>query len=767
MFKKVPILIQLIVMLLIIMVIPISITVYYSTVSLASYAEEEVADSVLAQLRANSELNERELFNIVRNTLAIAENSEIRGLKGINSYKQLNSAYETIQTGLKLLSQLQTLQDNNDMIESTLFIPEDGDYVISSRKSIVVKSEFGDLEWLEDALSQMKGVSGYWYPRNNGGVPVITYLYRLNRLTTSVKGIIAVNIYETEINTLLNFGNYKTNSDAFMIRDDGLILSHENKEYLFQDEQVPSYIMEIMSNNKSFDTLYVEEEGERILCAYYKPSNRSWVYGITYPMKDMLVSMESIQRNQIVLTIIIMAIGVIITVIYAKRFSRPMKQLANAMRGKNNQAGALTGNEITILMDAFRSIEEEEEQLYITLKEKEKDTRSRVLHNLLAGELEEQDARAYIKEIFPYKLFRVAIISIDNKQSYLRHEDSTTRSYQRYLLFEVIAKLFPKHYYIQSVRYDDGNIAIIMNMEGYDHQQSQKEMQGVFKQIQEAASDIFRHTVSVGISGIHTGYDTINSCTKEATEANEKKLFKGHSSIIFWENINRSKLKGRLYYYPYEEAERLMNYLGIGDLKGILGELDRIEESLQKRSDCVNTENVRMIFNQLAGNAMQYIMQQPIGSEALLEGKDDIYSELSHAENIMMFKAILQEWYKQIITYFNDYDETVVSESYSKQILDYLNQHYKEDVLYEDVAKEMGISYSYLRKIVKEATGKSVKDYVNKLRIDRVKTLLTTTDMTINQISEEVGYHNIQSITRYFKKFEGITPKEFKDSYAS
>ena len=99
---------------------------------------------------------------------------------------------------------------------------------------------------------------------------------------------------------------------------------------------------------------------------------------------------------------------------------------------------------------------------------------------------------------------------------------------------------------------------------------------------------------------------------------------------------------------------------------------------------------------------------------------------------------------------------------HSKRILEYLNEHYTEDILYEEVAQQMGISYSYLRKLVKEATGKSVSDYINKIRIEKVKTLLLTTDMTVEEIAGAVGYHNAKSITRYFKKFEGITPKEFK-----
>ena len=64
------------------------------------------------------------------------------------------------------------------------------------------------------------------------------------------------------------------------------------------------------------------------------------------------------------------------------------------------------------------------------------------------------------------------------------------------------------------------------------------------------------------------------------------------------------------------------------------------------------------------------------------------------------------------------------SQCYGQRILDYLNEHYTEDLLYEEVAEQIGISYSYLRRIVKEETGKSVNDYINKIRIEKMKDLL-------------------------------------------
>ena len=84
--------------------------------------------------------------------------------------------------------------------------------------------------------------------------------------------------------------------------------------------------------------------------------------------------------------------------------------------------------------------------------------------------------------------------------------------------------------------------------------------------------------------------------------------------------------------------------------------------------------------------------------------------------------------------------------------------HYKEDIDFEEAAANMGISYSYMRRVMKEDGDISIVDYVNRLRIKEAKRLLQTTELKTQEIAEQVGYHNVQSLNRFFKKYEGTTP---------
>lgn len=766
-FKKFPIFVQLISMLFITMIIPTTLLIFYSTNSLMKYSEEEIAESVTAQLKSNINVNETEIFNIIQDIIMLVESDDIKALKDIHSYEELNSDYEHIEVGLDLLARMKSLQENNRMVESVIFIPDQCDYLISSRQSIMRKKHYGDLKWFNTACEQMKGVSGYFYGRKEEDTPIISYMYRLNRLTTSLKGVLVVNIYEEKVKDNINYGSKSIDSQGFLMEKDGTILVHQNRNLLFQNAKLPTYIQEVIAQGKNEGNFSFESENKRMLCVYAYSNNRNWIYGLVYPMEDMLEGVNDIRLKQFILTVAIILCSIILSVIYALHFSRPMKQLMKKMREKNIlvTSGIREGNEINYLIEAFESIELQEANLYNIIKEKEKDTTNRILHNLLNGEVDLDKDIEEIKKIFPYRIFMVVITGVDSRKQYLEQSNSKIRNYQRYLLMNEIETIFPKEYVVHSARYEGGVVATVINMEAYDQTQTLEMMGKLLGFVSQKATKIFKYTVSIGVSGVHTGCEHIQACAYEAKEALSRKILTGNQSIIFWEN--RLKMPDKTtYYYPYEQAEKITNYLNVGNLKGIEEELTRIEQEIRKRDYSIDYENIKMVFGQLGGNLIKFIVERQISMSKLLERQNDIYSSMAAAETLEELKTLLYQYYEKVIDLMSESEiSSEADQEYSKRILDYIHNHYKEELLYEEVAEEIGISYSYLRKLIKKETGKSLNDYINKLRIEEAKVLLRDTNQSLVAIANEVGYHNLQSITRYFKKFEGISPKEFRMLY--
>lgn len=99
------------------------------------------------------------------------------------------------------------------------------------------------------------------------------------------------------------------------------------------------------------------------------------------------------------------------------------------------------------------------------------------------------------------------------------------------------------------------------------------------------------------------------------------------------------------------------------------------------------------------------------------------------------------------------------------KIREYLAAHYHEELLQADVAAAFHMSGPYFSQYFKENFGVNYIQYVNTLRIERAKLLLTTTRDSTESIAEKVGIPNVNYFFRLFKKMEGCTVKEFQRSH--
>lgn len=95
-------------------------------------------------------------------------------------------------------------------------------------------------------------------------------------------------------------------------------------------------------------------------------------------------------------------------------------------------------------------------------------------------------------------------------------------------------------------------------------------------------------------------------------------------------------------------------------------------------------------------------------------------------------------------------------------VLDYINEHYMEKFSLQNLADNMHMNYYYLSHFFKEMAGITYQDYLNGLRLNQSEILLTTTDMTITQISLECGFSNIKSFTNVFKSNFGMLPSQYR-----
>ena len=95
----------------------------------------------------------------------------------------------------------------------------------------------------------------------------------------------------------------------------------------------------------------------------------------------------------------------------------------------------------------------------------------------------------------------------------------------------------------------------------------------------------------------------------------------------------------------------------------------------------------------------------------------------------------------------------------------YIHQHYAEPITLETLGNEVGLNATYLSSVFKRETKQSFLDYLTQVRVDAAKELLADTEIPIGDISERIGYLDMKYFYKRFKKFTGLSPKDYRKLY--
>ena len=99
---------------------------------------------------------------------------------------------------------------------------------------------------------------------------------------------------------------------------------------------------------------------------------------------------------------------------------------------------------------------------------------------------------------------------------------------------------------------------------------------------------------------------------------------------------------------------------------------------------------------------------------------------------------------------------------YIYKVLRFVEENYAKDISAGDIAEAAGLSSDYLTRQFKVVMSMTPAEYVRKFRIAKSMDLLCTTDKSIAQIADEVGFGSISLYSRIFKQVTGVSPAAFR-----
>ncbi|MBR5539587.1 MAG: PocR ligand-binding domain-containing protein [Clostridia bacterium] len=162
--------------------------------------------------------------------------------------------------------------------------------------------------------------------------------------------------------------------------------------------------------------------------------------------------------------------------------------------------------------------------------------------------------------------------------------------------------------------------------------------------------------------------------------------------------------------------------------------------------------------------------------------RDDDFSPISdYIMGLGLDSELMRENYLSLPLYDNDRIQSVLNlatiiakyilldhllipgfNSVMQRAVDFMDENLHLDISTEDIAAAARVSKSTLYKNFKDILGCTVGDFLMKKRIERAEGLLIETEMTVQEISQKVGFSSAAYFTANFKKVNGVPPLRFK-----
>lgn len=156
-------------------------------------------------------------------------------------------------------------------------------------------------------------------------------------------------------------------------------------------------------------------------------------------------------------------------------------------------------------------------------------------------------------------------------------------------------------------------------------------------------------------------------------------------------------------------------------------------------------------------------IQKVCGLEHLTKDFIFAYDNFSTAQRPFKVLSIFYNLLDEVIPKIQRNSEKQIRTSVKKAI-DYITFHYKENIAIQELAAIANLSASRFFTVFKEETGVTPIEYKNRICIKNAEKMLLTSDLSIEEIAEKLGFNSSAYFRRTFKAFTGQSPREYKNN---
>lgn len=159
---------------------------------------------------------------------------------------------------------------------------------------------------------------------------------------------------------------------------------------------------------------------------------------------------------------------------------------------------------------------------------------------------------------------------------------------------------------------------------------------------------------------------------------------------------------------------------------------------------------VNRIFHDTDGRVLQLLN----GLMKEYQEKQVGYSEI--------YRCRLQEILILTMRNVLDNNSSTTNNTIVLEAIQYINSNYRSQKVLDEFCKKYHFTPQYISRRFKQETGLTIRDYQQKVRMEKCCELLAGSDMSVSDIAQQVGYNDIKFFNELFKRMLKMTPREYR-----
>jgi len=459
--------------------------------------------------------------------------------------------------------------------------------------------------------------------------------------------------------------------------------------------------------------------------------------GMTYMYRlpvSQMASQTQLNITMVIIIVVVILLSVLISFLLATRINNPLKRLVDSLRVTNEA-------------EPYRSNIHEFDMIGSQLSDKKKILKQWAFINHLKDIRNHEidsDALDFSDKTFVFVLFHV----VNKKNAFW-----VQGSFQRWLYYIKAFiemkwnKTFPDAFTFQ-IEYNQ-----ILSLVFVDQTEDLEDLLNDFKLVFD--QDLQSGTITIAISSTYTNFNQVPEAYKEVHERIGDRRLIDETQIV---NAPAPILDS--FGFTQEQDTEFQANLKEGHAEALALLMKRFFEKWRNQE--VTSAAWLRFATGLIARVRQVISSDLIPIATLDDILADAEERIHRCVTIEELEILLLDWVEQIAETINEKRER--KDAITSFVMEYVTANLGDEIYLDTLAEKLNISSGYLSTYFKEKTGTNIVEFINEARIRQATVLLVESQLKIQEVAEAVGYRNITSFNRMFKKYTGLKPSEYRKS---